>query len=52
MFFFRDRAGSEIDFVLDRGGDLLAIEVKVGRTFDSSYFDSLAEFGRNLTILN
>ena len=48
MFFFRDRAGNEVDFVLDRGADLLAIEVKAGRTPSSSYFEGLAELGRNL----
>src|SRR3990172_351722 len=49
MFFFRDRAGNEVDFALDRGTDLLAVEVKAGRTPSSAYFrrarDTSARFG-------
>ena len=49
LFFFRDRAGNEADFVLDRGAaGLLAVEVKAGRTPSSSYFHGVAELGRSL----
>ena len=41
MFFFRDRAGTEVDFVLDRGTDWLGVEVKAGRTVASDYFSGL-----------
>jgi predicted AAA+ superfamily ATPase len=48
MFFFRDRAGNEVDFVLDRGADLLAVEVKAGRTPSTAYFSGLEQLRRNL----
>jgi hypothetical protein len=32
MFFYRDRSGTEVDFVIDRGSKILTVEVKAGRT--------------------
>ena len=48
MFFFRDMAGTEVDFVLDRGADWLGVEVKAGRTAATDYFSSLDQFRHSL----
>ncbi len=48
IYFFRDRSGNEVDFVLDHGTGLTAIEVKAGRTPSASYFDGLNELRRHL----
>lgn len=44
LYFWRDRAGREVDCVLDRGTTLVPIEVKAGQTLASDYFDALARF--------
>lgn len=44
LYFWRDRAGLELDCVLDRGTALVPIEVKAGQTVASDYFDALARF--------
>jgi predicted AAA+ superfamily ATPase len=41
---WRDRRGREVDLVVDRGRDLVAVEVKSGATVDSSFFDDLELF--------
>jgi uncharacterized protein len=41
LYFWRDRSGNEIDFLIDRGSDLLPIEAKSGKTVASDWFDSL-----------
>jgi predicted AAA+ superfamily ATPase len=46
LFFYRTRAGAEVDFVLEVGRELWAIEVKAGRhvgSADLAGFRSLAE---------
>jgi hypothetical protein len=48
VWFWRDSAGHEIDFLVDRGASLLAIEAKSGETAPPSFFDSLA-WWRGLT---
>jgi hypothetical protein len=32
LFFYRDRAGTEVDLVIERGADRLAVEIKAGMT--------------------
>jgi predicted AAA+ superfamily ATPase len=44
LYFWRDRAGLEVDCILDRGTALVPIEVKAGLTLASDYFDGLAKF--------
>lgn len=44
LYFWRDRAGLEVDCVLDRGTTLVPIEVKAGQTVAGDYFDALARF--------
>ena len=41
LYFWRDRSGNEIDFLIDRGSDLLPIEAKSGKTVASDWFDGL-----------
>jgi predicted AAA+ superfamily ATPase len=44
LYFWRDRAGLEVDCVLDRGTTLVPIEIKAGQTLASDYFDAFARF--------
>ncbi len=41
LFFWRDRAGLEIDFIIDRGTHLIPIEVKSGATFAGDWLEPL-----------
>jgi predicted AAA+ superfamily ATPase len=41
LYFWRDSAGHEIDFLLEHGSQLLAIEAKSGETASASFFDGL-----------
>lgn len=49
LCFYRDRQGHEVDFVLDRGTELLAIEAKAGATPSVSYFAALSTFAQQFT---
>ena len=44
LFFYRTRHGAEIDFILEVGGELWAIEVKSGRRVDRSDLNALRSF--------
>ena len=44
LHHWRDPHGREVDLVVDRGRDLLAVEVKAGATLHPSFFDDLARF--------
>lgn len=46
LWFWRDSAGHEIDFLLEQGSRRLAIEAKSGETAPSSFFDGLAWWRR------
>jgi predicted AAA+ superfamily ATPase len=41
LYFWRDRAGNEIDFLIDRGSNLLPIDSKSGKTVASDWFNGL-----------
>jgi uncharacterized protein len=41
LYFWRDRAGLEIDFIVDRGTKLIPIEVKSGATFVWDWLEPL-----------
>ena len=41
LYFWRDRSGKEIDFLIDRGSGLLPIEAKSGKTVASDWFAGL-----------
>jgi len=40
-YFWRDQSGHEIDCIIEKGIETLAIEIKAGMTITSSFFDSL-----------
>lgn len=42
LYFWRDSQGHEIDVVVEQGHLLTAIEIKAGKTINSSFFDGLA----------
>ncbi len=44
LHYWRDHRGQEVDLVVDRGRDLLAVEVKSGATIHPSFFDTLERF--------
>lgn len=43
-FFWRDRAGNEIDLMVERGQELQAYEIKSGKTIHPDFFKSLNQF--------
>ena len=48
LHFWRDSTGHEIDFLIERGSELLAIEAKSSETAPGSFFESL-EWWRRLS---
>lgn len=44
FYFYRDVSGKEIDLVIQRGSDLIPIEIKSSKTFSPSYLDGLKYF--------
>jgi predicted AAA+ superfamily ATPase len=44
LYFWRDRAGLEVDCVLDRGTALVPVEIKSGQTVASDFFASFSCF--------
>ncbi len=48
LYFFRSRAGLEVDFLVEAGDRLLAAEAKAGRTVASDFFSSLASLEKLL----
>jgi hypothetical protein len=48
LSFFRDRKGLEVDLLVERALDLLAVEIKSGQTIAGDFTAALAAFGRRL----
>lgn len=44
FYFWRDNHGHEIDYILEDVEKLIPIEIKAGKTINSSYFDALKYF--------
>jgi len=44
LYFWRDSHGVEIDFIQDKGSDLIPVEVKSSETLDSSLFNGMEYF--------
>jgi hypothetical protein len=44
LYFWRDRTGHEIDYVIDYGTELVPVEAKSGETISSSFFEGLHYF--------
>ncbi len=41
LYYWRDKTGHEIDLIVDRGGKLLPVEIKSGKTVTSEFFRNL-----------
>lgn len=41
LYFWRDRSGNEVDFLIDKGTTIIPIEVKSGKTVAADWFGSL-----------
>lgn len=41
LYFWRDKAGHEVDVIVEYANRLVPVEIKAGRTIDSAYFDEL-----------
>lgn len=48
LYFWRDRSGHEIDVLIDKGLELLPVEIKSGQTVSEDYFKGL-KFWEKLT---
>ena len=46
FYFWRDSSGHEVDLLIDFGGMQFPIEIKSGRTLNSSFFDGLDYFNK------
>ena len=44
LYFWRDRAGHEIDLLVDLGLELLPVEVKSGKTVAGSFLEGLRKW--------
>ena len=44
LYFYRDAAGKEVDFIYQSGNDLIPIEVKSSQTYHSSFTKNLTTF--------
>jgi uncharacterized protein len=43
-WFFRDSTGNEVDLIIERGDELLAVEIKAGRTVSGDSFRGLERY--------
>ncbi len=41
IYFFRDNVGNEVDVLLEKGGSVKPVEIKLGSTINDDYFKSL-----------
>ncbi|HOT89409.1 MAG TPA: DUF4143 domain-containing protein, partial [Bacteroidales bacterium] len=41
LFYWRDKAGHEIDLIIDNAGKLLPIEIKSGKSINSDFFKNI-----------
>jgi predicted AAA+ superfamily ATPase len=51
VYFWRDSQGHEIDGVIEQGMELMPLEIKAGKTINTSFFDSL-NYWNNLSGLD
>jgi predicted AAA+ superfamily ATPase len=45
LFYWRDKTGNEVDIILDKAGDLTAMELKAGETTSQDFFKGIDYFG-------
>lgn len=41
LYFYRDQSGREIDVIMERGGNLGALEIKAGKTFNTDFLKNI-----------
>jgi len=46
LFFWRDNLGTEIDALIEKGENLIAVEIKAGQTVTKDYFAALEKWSR------
>ena len=46
LYFWRDKSGCEIDWILDEGTKLIPIEIKSGATINSDYLSNLLKWNK------
>ena len=48
LYHYRDREKREIDFIVERGGELIGVEIKAGKNVSKADFRHMAWFGENI----
>jgi predicted AAA+ superfamily ATPase len=48
LYFWRDRSGREVDFVLEKDGVLVALEIKASKQVSPSDADGIVAFRQSL----
>jgi predicted AAA+ superfamily ATPase len=51
LFFFRLLDGKEIDFIIERGNSIIAIEVKLSQTVTKEDFKNITYLKKNISNL-
>lgn len=46
FYFWRDRAGNEVDLLIQENGKLKAIEIKSSKTYNPNFFKNLIDFSK------
>ena len=41
IYFWRDSTGNEIDIIVDKGNELVPVEIKAGQTIASDFFKGI-----------
>lgn len=49
LYFWRDKAGNEVDCLIEKGTQLIPVEIKSGKTINSDFFDGI-EYWNNLSM--
>jgi predicted AAA+ superfamily ATPase len=44
LYYFRDSVGLEVDVIIDKGPELIAVEIKSSQTFNSDFLKNLNKF--------
>lgn len=47
FYFWRDSSGNEIDLLIERGKQLVAVEIKSGKTITPDFFNALNQFTKD-----
>jgi len=52
LYFWRNNAGNEIDIILDKGLELIPVEIKLGQTITKDYFKGIKYWSNLSNIKN